>query len=452
MKFLERFSTGQLVRMGNFLEYYDLYLYVHLGVVLQQHLFPETSDTFVKNFSLLGLYLIGPLASLIWGYVGDTKGRRVVLVKSSIFAAVVTTLIAFIPEYSWWDNDKKYFPLLILLLLRLMQSMAIAGESQAAKLYSMETYMSKDKKDFFDNNAWWNQKYLPISVTLMTMGESAGGMLALGMTHISIHYLGFLEWSWRIPFIFGALSVIFVVYIRSYISETAEFRSISKEPTILSFGSHIKTLKNEFVIKKKAVACYMLLCASYPVLFVFSYTFLSPMVIKALGYPKEFILTYNFFLVSAELCIEYFLVKIPVSLNLNKKVAMVFYHLITLSCVLAFISGIIDLHWHMAWYIVIQVMMISGINWNLIYGSVVKSFSITRRFTSMVFYGSSTKIIQFMVFSFVLPVFLNMNDVVIYGSCCCVIIFGAIIAACVFSPYQPPREFYFLRPYCEHGY
>jgi MFS family permease len=430
---LKKQSSYNLVFFCNFLELFDLYLYVHLSSVLHKHLFPWLDDSFLKYFSMAGLYLIAPLASLWWAKRGDTYGRRSVLLLSSVVTGIVTTMIAFIPDHTCWAENQKYYPLVILVILRIIQGIALAGEPSAAKLYSVESYINKDKDMFFKDTEQWNERFLPIAVTKMTMGEGFGGTLALGLMFFSSNFLADYSWGWRFPFVFAAFASIFVMIIRNFLFETEDFRKYTKKITITPLESYSKRLMNAAKINKKKGLIFLVLSMGYPVLFAFNFTFFSPLIIKQLGYEKDFIYFHNFYIVLAHLFLEYLMAYVPCKLGWHKYRTMAVYHIIAAIGVAALIYGSLTQDWPIWIYIVIQTITMLGITWNLIYGYVLKKFPIEDRFKLMAAYGGSARMLSYIFFIVIFPLFWNFQNVTHYGILCIAMILASMYAAKKFT-------------------
>ena len=433
MFFFKKQSSYNLVFFCNFLELFDLYLYVHLSSVLHKHLFPWLDDSFLKYFSMAGVYLIAPLASLWWAKMGDGYGRRSVLILSALVTGIVTTMIAFIPDHTCWAETQKYYPLIILVILRVIQGIALAGEPSAAKLYSVESYINKDQDMFFKNNAQWNERYLPIAVTKMTMGEGLGGILALGLMFLSTNFLADYSWGWRFPFVFAAISSIFVMMIRTFLLETEDFRKFTKKITIVPIEYYLKRLSDSCSINKKNGFIFLVLSMGYPVLFTFNFTFFSPLIIKQLGYEKDFIYIHNFWIVFAHLFLEYLMAYVPCKLRWNKYRTMAVYHIIAAIGVAALIYGSLTQDWPIWIYIAIQTITMLGITWNLIYGNILKKFPIENRFKLMATYGGSAKMLSFILFIIIAPMFFNFQNVLHYGILCIMMILVSMYAAKKFT-------------------
>ena len=68
-----------LLSIGTFLEYFDLMLYVHMAVLLNELFFPKTdpfTTSLLAALAFCSTYLIRPLGAVIFGYIGDNIGRK----------------------------------------------------------------------------------------------------------------------------------------------------------------------------------------------------------------------------------------------------------------------------------------------------------------------------------------------------------------------------------------
>ncbi len=68
-----------LLSIGTFLEYFDLMLYVHMAVLLNDLFFPDY-DQFTKKLlaalTFCSTYVLRPFGALLFGYIGDYIGRK----------------------------------------------------------------------------------------------------------------------------------------------------------------------------------------------------------------------------------------------------------------------------------------------------------------------------------------------------------------------------------------
>src|SRR5580704_10898958 len=92
-----------LLSIGTFLEYFDLMLYVHMAVLLNELFFPKTDPftaSLLSAFSFCSTYLLRPFGALIFGYIGDYIGRKVVVIITTFMMAVSSIVIASLPTYA----------------------------------------------------------------------------------------------------------------------------------------------------------------------------------------------------------------------------------------------------------------------------------------------------------------------------------------------------------------
>lgn len=88
--------------LGTITEYYDYALYGFTAVLLSQLYFPAADPT----VSLLKTYVVfalgsaaKPLGSLIFGWIGDLRGRKIALQWTMLGIFIPTTLIGLLPTY-----------------------------------------------------------------------------------------------------------------------------------------------------------------------------------------------------------------------------------------------------------------------------------------------------------------------------------------------------------------
>ncbi|MFV9874481.1 MAG: MFS transporter [Rickettsia conorii subsp. raoultii] len=76
-----------LLYIGTFLEYFDLMLYVHMAVLINELFFPQY-DTHVNRllavFSFCSTFIFRPLGALLFGWIGDNIGRKSTVIITTI--------------------------------------------------------------------------------------------------------------------------------------------------------------------------------------------------------------------------------------------------------------------------------------------------------------------------------------------------------------------------------
>lgn len=200
-----RMSFSQIVgsaSVGNILEYYDFILFVYLAPHISPLFFPP-GDKLTAIIAGLGIFAIGyfmrPLGAILFGYIGDTYGRKQALTISIILMAIPTVLIGFLPTY----QSIGIFSPILLTMCRLLQGLCVGGEMNGAGIFAVEN-VSRNRRIFAGS----------VISSSTVVGAFLGSMVA-----------GFVlspfmpSWAWRGAFIMGALIAIYGLYIRLKIKE-----------------------------------------------------------------------------------------------------------------------------------------------------------------------------------------------------------------------------------------
>src|SRR5574343_1713793 len=91
-----------LLSIGTFLEYFDLMLYVHMAVLLNELFFPKTdahTAMLITAFSFCSTYVLRPIGALIFGYIGDNIGRKATVIITTFMMAISCVIMANLPTY-----------------------------------------------------------------------------------------------------------------------------------------------------------------------------------------------------------------------------------------------------------------------------------------------------------------------------------------------------------------
>lgn len=113
-------------------------LYVHMALLLNTLFFPEYDPfTFalLSAFFFCSTYLLRPLGALIFGYIGDHLGRKIVVILTTILMAVTCVIIGSIPTYAQIGITASW----VLTICRVVQGMSATAESRGAELYLTES-------------------------------------------------------------------------------------------------------------------------------------------------------------------------------------------------------------------------------------------------------------------------------------------------------------------------
>jgi MFS family permease len=202
---------------GSTLEYYDFAVYGNAAaIVLPQVFFPVESPA-IALISSLATYAVGyvarPIGAVVLGNLGDRVGRKNVLVFAMTLMGISTFLVGILPTYA----QVGILAPILLVLLRLIQGFAVAGELAGASAMIVE-HAPDGKRGFY--------------ASFGVMGTQFGsilGALAFIPLDAMLSTEAFQTWGWRIPFLLSAIVVIAAMVIRSKVEESPVFREQASE-------------------------------------------------------------------------------------------------------------------------------------------------------------------------------------------------------------------------------
>src|SRR5271156_3097366 len=90
--------------IGSALEYYDFFIYATAAsLVFPQEFFPSTNPTvaIIASLATYGVgYVARPIGAFVLGHLGDTHGRKNVLLICMFMMGISTMLVGALPTYS----------------------------------------------------------------------------------------------------------------------------------------------------------------------------------------------------------------------------------------------------------------------------------------------------------------------------------------------------------------
>lgn len=197
--------------VGSALEYYDWFIYAQAAALVFPTIFFPAGNPTVALIASLGTYAVGyvarPIGAFVLGQWGDRHGRKNVLVLAMLLMGVSTFAVALLPTY---DQVGILAPAL-LLVLRLIQGFAVAGELSGASAMIVE-HAPFGRRGFYASFA--------------LQGTQAGQIIAAAVflpLSAVLSAEDFHAWGWRVPFILSALVVFAGYMIRRRVEETPVF-------------------------------------------------------------------------------------------------------------------------------------------------------------------------------------------------------------------------------------
>nr|VDG62795.1 MFS superfamily transporter [Streptococcus thermophilus] len=212
----ERRRVVAATTVGTAIEWYDFFLYAATaGLVFKQAMFAPlgpAGGTLVA-FLTVGLsFLFRPLGAFLAGHYADKLGRRAVLIITLLAMGGATTLIGLLPTYEAIGVASP----ILLVLLRLVQGISAGGEWGSAVLLAVE-HAPNGKRGLFGAGP--------------QIGAPAGLLLSSGALYVMNLIApgdAFLEWGWRVPFLFSALLVVLGWWVRKGVDESPVYEEMAE--------------------------------------------------------------------------------------------------------------------------------------------------------------------------------------------------------------------------------
>lgn len=218
--------------IGSVLEYYDFFIYATAASLVFPQIFFPSADPSVAIVASLATYGVGyvarPIGAIFLGHWGDTHGRKQVLILCMFLMGLSTMAVGFLPTYA----DVGIWAPALLVLMRLIQGFAVAGEISGASAMILE-HAPTGRRGYY------------ASFTLQ--GVQAGQILAAAVFLPLSYYLpkeDFNSWGWRIPFILSFIVIIVGFVIRREVAETPAFSQehqqgvVPKAPVLEALTNH----------------------------------------------------------------------------------------------------------------------------------------------------------------------------------------------------------------------
>jgi MHS family proline/betaine transporter-like MFS transporter len=268
-----------LLQIGTFLEYFDLMLFVHMAVVLNELFFPKYdpfTTSLLSAFSFCSTFALKPLGALVFGYIGDKVGRKHTVIITTIIMAISCLIMANVPTYAQIGIAASW----VITVCRALQGMSSIGESIGAELYTAELIEKPLRYK---------------AVGYIGFAGVVGMVASLMVAKIVLA----LDINWRIIFWMGALIALVGSAARITLRESPDFsdakrrlnhmlESADKSPDLLEDNP----VYTESVSKKTSFAYFLVFCG-WPFCFYFSYVFCGSILKNQFNYTNQELIYHN---------------------------------------------------------------------------------------------------------------------------------------------------------------
>ncbi len=275
-----------LLQIGTFLEYFDLMLYVHMAVLLNELFFPKTDPhtaSLLMAFAFCSTYVLRPFGALLFGWIGDNIGRKPTIVITTMMMAISCIIMASLPTYAEIGITAAW----VVTICRIMQGISSMGERIGAEIYVVE--ITKPPSQF-------------PAVAFVSVSAALGAVFSLIIASLASS-MGF---NWRIAFWVGACIAVVGSVARTRLRETPDFINAKKRiknsiDTVSSDGilktAQLLKVTNSKIkekVSKKTGICFMVMQIPWAVWFFFVYVYCGDILKRRFGFSSGQILFHNF--------------------------------------------------------------------------------------------------------------------------------------------------------------
>ncbi|MGW2425110.1 MFS transporter [Streptomyces sp. NPDC001709] len=199
---------------GTAIEFYDFFVYGTAAALVLGQLFFPTFSPVAGTLAAFGTFGAGfvarPLGSVLFGHLGDRRGRRPVLVASLLLTGASTVAVGCVPSYGTIGVAAP----VLLLVLRFLQGLGLGGEWGGAALLTAEHAPAARR-------ALWS--------SFPQVGPAFGFVLANGVMlalSAALSDAEFARWGWRVPFWAAGALALAGLWLRSSLTESPRFLEI----------------------------------------------------------------------------------------------------------------------------------------------------------------------------------------------------------------------------------
>ncbi|MEV4602098.1 MFS transporter [Amycolatopsis sp. NPDC049253] len=197
--------------LGTLVEIFDFIVYTFMAALVFGPLFFPAASPWIGTLAALGTHAVAfgmrPLGALLFGWIGDTRGRRTALLGSMVLMGAATVAIGLLPTFA---TAGLWAPVL-LVALRMLQGLAVGGEWGGAVLVAVE-HAPKRRRSLYGS-------FVQLG-TVLGIGLASAVILVVS-TAVSADV--FRSWGWRVPFLASAVLVALGLVLRKRLEETPEF-------------------------------------------------------------------------------------------------------------------------------------------------------------------------------------------------------------------------------------
>jgi MHS family proline/betaine transporter-like MFS transporter len=206
-----------IAALSTVVEWYDFTLYLYFSTVLSRVFFGGGGESLVTALGGFAVaYLMRPVGAVVFGHMGDRRGRRPMLLLSMAVMSAAMLLTALLP------TEAQIGPLAawLLVLLRCVMGFSVGGEYTGVVAYLLESAPNSRRG---------------LIASLAAASSEVGALLAVAVSALTVSSMSNADlesWGWRIPFFVGAALAGAVWIARSTMKESPDFERQQAEGTV----------------------------------------------------------------------------------------------------------------------------------------------------------------------------------------------------------------------------
>jgi MFS transporter, MHS family, proline/betaine transporter len=226
--------------LSTVVEWYDFTLYLYFATVLSRVFFgPGEASLLATLGGFAVAYLMRPVGAVVFGHIGDRRGRRPMLLLSMLIMSAAMLATALLPTHAQIGPAAAW----MLILLRCVMGFSVGGEYTGVVAYLLESAPPARRG---------------LIASLAAAASEVGALLAVGVSALTVSLMPTAElesWGWRIPFFVGAGLAGLVWIARSTIHESPDFERQRAEGTVPANPLHYAwTRQRQGVLRAFAIS------------------------------------------------------------------------------------------------------------------------------------------------------------------------------------------------------
>ena len=243
--------------LGTAVEAYDFIVFTYIVVYLAPLFFPSDDPVTGVLNSLLVLgtgFLARPIGGIVFGRIGDRRGRRFTLILTITGMGAATALMGALPTHS----TVGVLAPVLLVLTRLLQGFFAGGEQIGSATFVTE------------HASVANHGLLS---AMTPMGFGMGTALAPGAVALTTMLTSedtMAAWGWRVPLLLSIPLMVYTLYLRTRLEESPGFRRLADSqevptaPVRSLFRGHTRNLLKVIALSVSVLAIGYIVPAYLP--------------------------------------------------------------------------------------------------------------------------------------------------------------------------------------------